>query len=233
MLTLVPPIVVPSMGTLTLAVQASSFHSTSIDSFGVKVAVRELSSESDRSHSTDKAPPLENVGEIRLSSSICCETVISCSSLEAVIVTLVSSLLYPITTSASSVSMLYLGLTVTAAPSESKVFVASILEKAKPESLPSDPVNFNESSSPSLASISRSALSESNDSTSARAETPHPPRSPLAFPQMDLGREPRSPVARAASLIPASRSTSPLFPEVSHEIVGSSPSRSAKLPSFT
>mmetsp|Transcript_22562 Transcript_22562/g.49062 ORF Transcript_22562/g.49062 Transcript_22562/m.49062 type:complete len:315 (-) Transcript_22562:144-1088(-) len=96
------PISVPLNPALMLAVQLSSFHSTSILSSGVRVAVKELSSPRDRSHATEISPLRLIVGETLLSSSICCEMVTSWLSADAVNTMLVLSMVWSRTTSWAS-----------------------------------------------------------------------------------------------------------------------------------
>ena len=91
------------------------------------------------------------------------------------------------------------------APSESKPFVASRRDTANPFPLPAEANSFTSRSlSLLLASTSMSAWSSLPLVTSARADVAHPPKLRLALPQMDLGREAMSEVARAARSTPHS-----------------------------
>mmetsp|Transcript_7166 Transcript_7166/g.14473 ORF Transcript_7166/g.14473 Transcript_7166/m.14473 type:complete len:201 (-) Transcript_7166:184-786(-) len=197
----------PSMGMLMLAVHAESFHSIAISSLGLRVVVRELSSPRFLSHSTAIFPLLRaKEGATRLSSSICWETLMVCSSLEALTSTLVFPASYPMSTLTSLVPMSTVGETVTRASPEVKPLVADMELTLEP-AVPALAIIWNDRSSLALSALtSMSALFRSSRWISALAETPHAPKVREALPQAERGREARSEVGRAATSTPTSRS---------------------------
>ena len=113
------------MSSRRFAPPALTFHSISISSLGLRVVVRELSSPRFLSHSTAIFPLLRaKEGATRLSSSICWETLMVCSSLEALTSTLVFPASYPTSTFTSRVAMSKVGETVTRASPEANPLVA-------------------------------------------------------------------------------------------------------------